>query len=582
MSRIDIGSCVLGVLLSLLFTGPGRTTARAAEPSRPVRVVYFVPTDRTPEPDRVERLDRVMTEVQRFLREGLESQGHGARTLPLERDKRGRLQLHLVQARGPQRNYGRNSAGLVRREVKEALARQGLDIDRETIIIFQLLLDWRGAEAVEIGPYVGSGDTRNGTAWVYDDPKLDPRLLASREPGGYYHGPCSLGQFNTHYLGGVIHELGHALGLPHERERDGEQATRGHSLMGSGNHTYGQELRGEGRGTFLTAAAALPLAYHPLFTGRPPAATPARIDLTELAATAAPGQLTLTGQLSGSLPLVGLVAYWDPLDRPGDYDAVGWTCPVDADGRFELTLRDLRRGDHELRLRAIGESGESRYFAFPVTVGEDGRPGVSALSVSPLVTEALAAFRARQSEPLARLLAQGEQQTRRNETALRQIRHLQRLLDPPAVSPLDQIPDQRQRLPVSQVAFRSSAVGWGHPQRDQVPVEGDAGPWLRVGGQVYESGLYAHAPARYELPVERRWKTLRSQYGLQDGHAGSVVFVVRGDDRELFRSPLVRDTRPRTLEIDIAEVNSLELIVEDGGDDRHRDWGVWLEPELRR
>ena len=117
-----------------------------------------------------------------------------------------------------------------------ALAKEKLDIDHETIVIFQLLLEWRGNKAVEIGPYVGGGGPRSGTAWVYDDAKLDARLLSSRKPGGYYAGPCSLGQFNTHYIGGVAHEFGHALGLPHDCEPNSD-LPRGAARLWAGEIT---------------------------------------------------------------------------------------------------------------------------------------------------------------------------------------------------------------------------------------------------------------------------------------------------------------------------------------------------------
>ena len=67
---------------------------------------------------------------------------------------------------------------------------------------------------------------------------------------------------------------------------------------------------------------------------------------------------------------------------------------------------------------------------------------------------------------------------------------------------------------------------------------------------------------------------LPQAYGLQDGHPGSVVFVVRGDDKELFRSPLVKDRVLRKLDVDVRGVKLLELSVEDGGDGNHGDWGV--------
>lgn len=70
--------------------------------------------------------------------------------------------------------------------------------------------------------------------------------------------------------------------------------------------------------------------------------------------------------------------------------------------------------------------------------------------------------------------------------------------------------------------------------------------------------------------------------GLQDGHKGSAVFVVRGDGRELYRSPRVEAGQLLVLDVDVAGVASLELATENAGDGNNGDWAVWAEPELAR
>ena len=102
-----------------------------------------------------------------------------------------------------------------------------------------------------------------------------------------------------------------------------------------------------------------------------------------------------------------------------------------------------------------------------------------------------------------------------------------------------------------------------------------------MGGQFFERGLFAHAPARHELELGGKWARFRSGYGLQDGHSGSVVFVVRGDGSELFRSAPVKDRTLRRLDVDVRDVRLLEMVVEDGGDGNKSDWGVWILPELQ-
>lgn len=137
-------------------------------------------------------------------------------------------------------------------------------------------------------------------------------------------------------------------------------------------------------------------------------------------------------------------------------------------------------------------------------------------------------------------------------------------------------------MSISRATFRSATTGWGPPLRDQVPVEKSGQCFLQVGGQFFERGLYAHAPAKYEVELDGKWARFRGACGLQDGHPGSVIFVVKGDGRELFHSPLVKDQTLRRFEVDVRGISLLELVVEDGGDGNNGDWGVWIDPQLQR
>lgn len=562
------------------FAGEKKPAAVSGRPV--VRVVYFIPSDRKPEPEYRSRLDRIMTHVQRFYRSGMDQNGYGKITFELDRDPRGALRIYEVMGKRPMRGYGRNDAYKVRQEVKAALARDNIDIDNETVVIFQLLLEWRGDRAVEHGPYVGGGGPRSGTAWVFDDAKLDSQLLASRKPGGYYNGPCSLGQFNTHYLGGVAHELGHAFGLPHDREHDSDRPRFGLSLMGGGNHTYGQEQRGEGKGAFLSAASALPLHVHPLFTGKRKPAAPMTCRLADLKAVHEGGKLLLTGQLAGGPRAIGLVAHNDPTKPPADYDAVGWTCGVDADGKFRLTIGELQPGEYDLRLRAYGQSGDSRLFSFHYRVDRKMQPDLRPFTEAFVLQEAHAAFRAGNKKRLTEIVRDLKQQAPAETVLHRKVEHLQKLLSPPELRTLAKIPPGQAVVSVADLKFETVKVGWGSPLRNRVLPEGEASCLLEVGGNFSESGLYAHAPARHVLRLDGQWNLFTTKYGLQDGHSGSVIFVVKGDGKELFRSRVVRDHTPGQLKLNVANITLLELIVEDAGDGTSSDWGVWLEPQLWR
>lgn len=549
----------------------------------PIRIAYFVPSDRQPIEGYVERLDRTMTEVQRFYREGMKAAGYGPKTFRLDRDQQGRLRVDLVHGKHPMHTYGRNASRAVRDEVKAALAPQGVDVDRQTLVIFQVLLDWEGNKATEVGPYVGGGNHLAGTAWVYDDRRLDARLLGSKTPGGYYGRPCSLGEFNSHYIGGVAHELGHAFGLPHDCQRQAERATRGLSLMGGGNHTYGQERRGEGPGSFLSAASAMLLAYSRPFAGEQPDARgrPA-CRLKELDARFEDGKLVLIGAVSARPSAFGIAAFNDWAKIPADYDAVSWVCNTDDKGRFRLEIGEMRPGLSQLRLKVCHINGATSDFAFDYEVDSHGKPVLDVFRYRLPMEEAVAAYGAR-DRAKAHVLATDLQRRFPNMPEVqRKASHLLSLVAADPSQPLAALAHKQGWVSISKATFRSASTGWGPPLRDQVPVEKPGQCFLQVGGQFFEHGLYAHATSKYELEMDGKWTRFRSQYGLQDGHPGSVVFVVRGDGRELFRSPLIKDHALRKLDVDVRGVRLLELSVEDGGDGNHSDWGMWIDPQLQQ
>jgi hypothetical protein len=546
----------------------------------PVRIAYFVPSDREPLRDHRERLDRVMTEVQRFYRDGMTAAGFGPKTFALERDGQGGLTVHMVQGTHPMATYGRNASAAVRQEVKAALAKQEIAMDRNTWVIFQVLLRWDGDKATEIGPYVGGGSHLTGTAWVYDDERLDPQLLASKVAGGYYSRPCSLGEFNSHYIGGVAHELGHAFGLPHDCQTN-QDRSRGLSLMGGGNHTYGRELRGEGAGTFLSPASAMLLAFSRPFAGEVErAAERPDCSWNDFDAQLAQAKLVLSGAVAPKPSAFGIIAFNDWAKIPNDYDAVSWTCKVAEDGRFRLEVGELRPGHSQLRLWICHTNGATSRFAFDYEVDATGKPNLDIFRYRLPLEEVVAAYRRRDRARVESLAAALKQRFPDVQEIQKKAAHLQALLNPGRPRPWLEVPATDGWIGISHAQFRTATVGWGRPLRDEVLGEGPGECFLQAGGQFFERGLFAHAPARHELALEGKGIRFRTAYGLQDGHDGSVIFVVRGDGRELFRSPLVKDHHLRKADVDVAGVQMLELCVEDGGDGATNDWGVWISPEV--
>ena len=547
----------------------------------PVKIVYFIPSDMEAIPDRAERLGRVMRCVQDFYRKGMEKNGYGPMTFALEWNSSDKLKLYEVHGKKKQEEYGRNDAWIVRNEVKEVLKSQyGIDADKELLVIFQLLLKIDGDISVEVGPYVGSGSSLSGTAWVYDDTRLDSDLLTSKEPGGYYHAHCSLGKFNTHYIGGVAHEMGHAFSLPHVCEWSIQRPEMGNALMGSGNHTFGRELRNEGTGTFLSETSALRLSTIRAFAGNlPDAGKRGDWNIEELNAKEGRNEkgrtIVLSGRITASPKIAGIIAYNDNMNIAADYDAKAWMTKDLKDGRFQITMNELETAPYQLRLVGVHENGATSQLSVNYQVSDNGNNLEPINSI--IAEERLRRlFRNKNADEIKRI----SENSAEDKTIRSIARHLFRILtEQKPIVDVSALSAKVKTADLTHAKFVIEKTGWLGVFRGRVPGEN---PILQIGGQLFESGLYAHAPSNYTVELGSVWKTLSIGYGLQDGNDGAVRFIILGDGKELFRSDDVKDHSLRKTSIPIEKVRKLEMIVESAVEGNGGAWGIWVEPEIRR
>jgi hypothetical protein len=250
--------------------------------SHRLRVVYFQASDRDPLPNYAERLDRVMSDISDFYRDGLRRFGIETEGLPLER-KDGRLVIHVVHGAKSAREYRHDSGYPFDREEREAneavaeirTAMKGtFDLEDEwVLVIYGLCRREPDGTYVFDGPYFGDGTSnhRRGLCHAADCELLDPPLLRDTKRElvytEHYHSGMhqSVAQFNSWYLGGIAHELGHGLGVSHDAGSLAERAF-GVSLMGGGNLNYRADVWGGASPAYLSRASALQLMSHPLFT----------------------------------------------------------------------------------------------------------------------------------------------------------------------------------------------------------------------------------------------------------------------------------------------------------------------------
>jgi hypothetical protein len=552
-----------------------------------LRVVYFHPSDRDPLPHYAARLDRVLNDVSDFYRDGLRRFGLANDGLPLER-KDGRLVLHVVRGKDPASSYSYDSGEKTAAEIRAAL-KGSFDLNREhVLVIYALCHREPDGRYVFNAPYYGSGSQRHGLCHAADCELLDPQLLTkSREKmvfTEHYYPRIeeTVAGFNSMYLGGTAHELGHALGLFHDAGMKRENES-GRSLMGSGNLTYRHEVWGGKAPAYLARVSALHLASHPFFTG----SNRGRDDDTRggiegLTFASERGALRIRGRVAGAIPAYAVVAYVWP---SGTTDHASRTFPVVLTGaEFDLSLPELRRDSLFMRLVTLHVNGAASWEDYRFGFDAAGRPETPVLFKWPWVV-ARAEKAVMQRERGARDLLTDEAIAQASTPPeQRRLRVLRNVIDPPAPIDLGKVTAEFASL--SDAGWNDAKVGWGQVARNYYWFDAKIqnGVFLQLGGQFFDKGLYAHAPSRYVFDLAGKWQTFTATVGLRDGAPdfGSAVFRVLGDGKELHRSPVLRVGARAEINVAVTGVRTLELRTEGAEGNNHGAWSIWTEPQVSR
>ncbi len=552
---------------------------------RVMRICYWSPADRVPQPEQRARLTRVLKHVQGFYRREMASWGFSNRTIQLEVAEDGLLQLHMVKGRLRSEECSESDpkdGNEIKQDCLKVLREAGIEGEKETMVIFCNLADW-DAKTRTMGhhsPYYASGDSRGGTAWQVDSPLLDADLLAVKDQmiQDKQYGRISLGKYNSIFIGGVCHELGHALGLPHCKECAAARAARGTALMGSGNRTYGDELRSEGRGSFLSLPHALKLAVHPQFSGSVKQMdTRVKADFSAWQFKALADGLAVSGRVNANLPVHAVLAYADPAGG-GDYDSQIAAAVPESDGRFTLTLpqSDKKKTSMSLHFVAVCVNGaatagvwSSQALTMNCRITAEGGYDVSKAEqriefdgVWPVFHEG------KLSEQDMAKLTPGLQAM------------LRRLKAPDVakgkVAP-DKVDSNVNELALSDAAPLHAETGWAGVHFDRMP---EGGPLPGPEG-LFEHGLYAHANSFYEYELGGRWESFAGSACVLQGGYGKVEATILGDGRVLWKSATLKAGDPGGFKVGVTGVQKLTLRIT-GKDGINGAWGAWGEPMLRR
>ncbi len=560
------------------------TTSPQKSP-RLMRIVYWSPVDREPQPEFRPRLTRVMQSIQAFYAREMASWGFPGRSIQLELAADGLLNIHLAKGKLKSEDCSEadsNDGQEIRRDSLQALKTAGMDGDKETMVIFCNLADWDPEKRImgHHSPYYASGDSRRGTAWQVDSPLLDAASLGVKDQllQDRQYGKISLGKYNSIFVGGVCHELGHALGLPHCKECPLDRATRGTALMGSGNRTFGDELRGEGRGSFLTLPHSLKLAAHPQFSGSTKqieTRAVAAFSTWKLAPTA--DGLSVSATVQANLPVHAVLAYADPAGG-ADYDSEIACAVPQADGSFSLVLprpekKNTRATLHFVAVCANGAASagvwSAQAFTLQAQILGDSSYDISKAAETLDLKENLPAFRAGKltDAALAKLSPPLQAVFKRLQAA-----------DSTDGKPTPAAaPEATKSLPLSDAAPRTAKTGWGGPHYDRT---NEGGPLIGPDG-LLAHGLYAHADSIYEYDLGGKWTSLNGLGCLLQDAQGSVQATILGDDRTLWDSGPLKPGDGKSFTLDVKGVTTLKLQIK-GLKGNNGAWSAWGEPILQR
>ena len=549
---------------------------------RKLHVICWRPKDKPFAQGHRERIPRMLGHIQQFYANEMQRNGMGRKSFNLDYGEDGKMVIHEAVGEGKYADYGRPDGDRIKKECLPVLQKAGIDAGKETLLIFTNLGQWNPVlkTFVHKSPYYAGGNHRGGTAWQLDSPELDPKNLPLKQPkimDGEY-GRISLGKHVSIFIGGIAHEMGHAFGLPHCKETRVQREHFGTALMGEGNRTYFDQVRQEGKGSFIPLAHALRLASHPQFSGSVKGMQErTQVDFQEMSVKADGQSFTLEGRVDSNLPAYAVIAYLDPEGR-GNYDSRTKVAIPDCHGRFTLECEALVHGKRgELRIVACLVNGAVHTWRNGYSVHKNGTPDVQAMQTILVLDEFTQALKE------GRQAAQGEFGKLPEGSFSRAVAAtILQGRDPGRnAHPVGKIPQGKKEFPLSKVTPEEATVGWLHPAYDYVPRPG--APYFLSAGEIFKTGIYAHAPARHHYNLEGAgWKKLTGKCGLPVQRGGSVTFHIKLDGKEVFRTPKTVPGKSQSYSIDLQGAKSLELVTADSGDGNGADWGLWLAPTLHR
>ena len=294
-----------------------------------LHVVFFLGSDTEPVPDYERRLSELLLYLQQFYGREMQRHGYGARSFGLDIKSPGRVNIIEYKAKNPAAHYPYENGGgwKAAQELEEFFkANPDRKKSQHTLVIMPTWNDEKNGPDNPGGvPFYGMG--RN--CFALDYPAFDIKHLGQKTREG---------QLLTKWYGGLAHELGHGLNLPHNHQTASDGKKYGTALMGAGNYTFGTSP------TFLTPASCALLDACEVFSvtpaqkfyeGRP------EVEIKDTAISFKGDQILISGSYKSPQTVKALNVYVQdpPYAVNQDYDAVSFSQRLGKkSGKFSMKI----------------------------------------------------------------------------------------------------------------------------------------------------------------------------------------------------------------------------------------------------
>lgn len=338
-------------LLLVICLSSFTTLSKATESPYCLNVVYFLPQGDEPEAGYEDRLNDLLLYAQEFYRKEMIRNGFGNKTFGLVKTSNNKVKILLVRGEKDIPHYSYDNGG-------------GWKAEKEIEQYFKTHPgEKKSSHALVIMPSTSADDMNPGGVPFYGIGKycfaLDYKYFDIQ-----YLGEISLkGHLLTKWFGGMVHELGHGLNLPHNMQQVTEEKNFGTALMGAGNYTLGLKP------TFLTEASCAILNNCEVFanTKKTYYDSNTGFNLENMNVAFTENEIEVVGGFKTHIPVNAVNIYVDhaPYGQVNnDYDAESWTVKPEKDCRFTLNiprseLHHQNTNDFQIRLRFLCENGIS-------------------------------------------------------------------------------------------------------------------------------------------------------------------------------------------------------------------------------